>query len=79
MTHDRAEGGSFPMKQEFMSNMLGVTRPSVNVAVNTLQKAGLIRHRKGQLEVLDREGLEDAACECYRVVRDRYARLEDGR
>lgn len=75
MTHDRTGGEGFPMKQEFLSSMLGVHRPSVNIAVRTLQKAGLIRHEKGHLHVLDREGLEDAACECYGVVRGRFAWL----
>jgi CRP-like cAMP-binding protein len=75
MTHDRAGGESFPMTQEFMSTMLGVRRPGVTLAVGMLQKAGLVRHDKGRLHVLDRERLEEAACECYGIVRDRYAWL----
>lgn len=76
MTHDRAGGESFPMRQEFMATMLGVQRPSVTIAVGTLQQAGLIRHRNGRLDVLDREGLEAASCECYGIVRNRFAWLE---
>lgn len=55
--------------------MLGVHRPRVNRIAGTLQKAGLIRYVRGRITVLDREGLEAAACECYRVVRTEYDRL----
>jgi len=55
--------------------MLGVTRPSVSVAAHTLQIAGLIRYRRGEVTVLDREGLEESACECYAAVRNEYERL----
>jgi CRP-like cAMP-binding protein len=79
MTHDRAGSDTFTMTQEFMSTMLGVQRPSVNIAVGILNKAGLIRHERGRLHVLDREGLENAACECYRITRQRFAWLEGGR
>ena len=72
MTHDRVEGDSFTMTQEFMSAMLGVQRPGVTLAVGALQRAGLVRHDKGSMRVLDRPGLEAAACECYGIARRRF-------
>jgi hypothetical protein len=55
--------------------MLGVTRPSVTIAAGMLQKAGLISYVRGSVEILDRAGLEQAACECYRVITDEFRRL----
>lgn len=77
-THDRVEGDRFHLTQQFMAEMLGVHRPSVTVAAGLLQRAGFIRYRRGIVEVLDREGLEAAACECYRVIRDEIDRLVEG-
>jgi len=57
--------------------MLGVHRPTVTIAARMLQQAGLIRYTRGQIEVIDREGLEAAACSCYRVITDHYASLMD--
>ncbi len=76
MTHDRVGGAdSFPLKQEFLAIMLGVRRAGVTVAAGALQDAGLIRYRRGGIRVLDRAGLEAAACECYGVVRRQFDRL----
>lgn len=75
MTHDRVGADEFPVTHEFLSAMLGVRRASVTLAAGTLQRAGLVRYARGQMTILDRAGLEAAACECYRVIRDRYARL----
>jgi CRP-like cAMP-binding protein len=78
-THDRAAGAdTFDLTQEFLADMLGVTRPSVSVAARTLQNAGLITHRRGSISVLDRLALEEASCECYGVVRREYDRLVGG-
>jgi CRP-like cAMP-binding protein len=74
-THDRVPGDSFQLTQEFLADMLGVTRPSVTVAARTLQQAGLIRYTRGQITVLDRYGLEEATCECHRASRNAYERL----
>jgi hypothetical protein len=68
MTHDRAGGNTFPLTQEFLSNMLAVRRATVNVATGMLKKAGFIRYTRGQMTVVDRRGLESASCECYRAV-----------
>jgi CRP-like cAMP-binding protein len=66
---DRVEGNTIRLTHEFLSQMLGVSRPTVTVVAHTLQKAGLIRYHRGQVEILDRPGLEARACECYEIVR----------
>jgi CRP-like cAMP-binding protein len=68
MTHDRAGEDTFPITQEFLSHMLGVRRATVNVATGRLKKAGFIRYVRGQLTVVDRPGLESAACNCYQAI-----------
>jgi CRP-like cAMP-binding protein len=73
--HDRAGTDEFLLTQEFLSDMLGVRRPSVTVAARTLQKAGVIEYERGRITVTDRRGLEEASCECYRVIKAEYRRL----
>ena len=68
MTHDRASGDTFPLTQEFLSHMLGVRRATVNVATGMLKKAGFIRFVRGKITVIDRPGLESAACDCYQAI-----------
>jgi len=68
MTHDRAGEDTFPLTQEFLSNMLGVRRATVNVATGMLKKAGFIRYVRGNITVVDRTGLESASCECYQAI-----------
>jgi CRP-like cAMP-binding protein len=75
MSHDRVDALVFPMTHEFLSEMLGVRRPSVSVAAEALQKAGLITYHRGKVTVLDRAGLEAASCECYGLIRERFDRL----
>ncbi len=75
MTHDRAEADEFLLTQEFLSQMLGVRRATVTVTAGLLQKAGLIGYRRGRITVLDRGGLEEAACECYQIIKKEYDRL----
>ena len=78
MTHDRVDGDTFPITQEFLSEMLGVRRPTVSVAEAKLQEAGLIRYSRGAMEILDRPGLEAQACECYSIIRERFDALAGG-
>jgi CRP-like cAMP-binding protein len=78
MTHDRVDGDEFPLTQEFLGQMLGVARPTVNIAGATLQRAGFIEYTRGRITVLDRKGLESASCECYRRVRDELANTLGG-
>jgi CRP-like cAMP-binding protein len=70
MAHDRVGKDEFPLTQEFVAMMLGVARPTVTIVAGTLQKAGLVAYRRGIVTILDRERLEGAACECYRVGTD---------
>lgn len=72
MMHDRAGGEPLPYTHEFLSHMLGANRKSVTLAAQSLQNAGLISYRRGNIVVLNRRGLEKASCECYAVVRERF-------
>jgi hypothetical protein len=72
MMHDRVEGDSLKYTHEFLAHILGANRKSVTLAAQSIQTAGLITYRRGMMRVLDRLGLEEASCECYAVVRQRY-------
>lgn len=72
MCHDRSAGDPFPLTQQFLAEMLGVSRPAVGLVARTLQRAGLIRYRRGIVTIDDREGLEECSCECYGIVRRQY-------
>jgi CRP-like cAMP-binding protein len=74
-THDRADGDSFLLKQEFLAFMLGTARPTVSLAASTLKHAGLIDYARGVITILDRAGLEDAACSCYEQIRKQHSEL----
>lgn len=75
MTQDRVGSDEFPLTQEFLSQMLGVRRPTVSLSASVLQKAGLIRYVRGKMTILDREGLEASSCECYTIVKREFERL----
>jgi len=68
MSQDRVGGEIVPLTQEFLSHMLGTRRASVTVAAGILQKAGLIKYARGSVTIVNRERLEDAACECYEII-----------
>jgi CRP-like cAMP-binding protein len=72
---DRLSSDELAMTQELIANMLGVRREGVTEAAGKLQDAGLIRYRRGKINVLDRPGLEARACECYQVVKAEFDRL----
>jgi CRP-like cAMP-binding protein len=72
---DRAPSDELPLGHEFLSMMLGVRRAGVTVALAALKTAELIRNAHGQVTIIDRHGLEAAACGCYRMVRNEYDRL----
>jgi len=72
---DRLPSNSLVVTQEQIADTLGVRRGGITVAAGKLQKAGLIRYSRGQIDVLDRAGLEMAACECHAAVRLEFGRL----
>ena len=63
------------MTQELIADMLGVRREGVTVAAGHLQDVGAISYVRGRIQILDRQKLEDTACECYRVVKQEFERL----
>jgi CRP-like cAMP-binding protein len=73
-TQDRVHSDEFQLTQEFIARMLGTRRSGVTVSAGVLQNAGLISYRRGRINILDRSGLEDASCECYRIVKREYER-----
>jgi len=75
MTHDRMQSDDFLLTQEFLAMMLGVQRTGVTAAAGALQRAGLIRYRRGNVTILDRRGLERLSCECYAVSKLEFDRL----
>jgi CRP-like cAMP-binding protein len=72
MMHDRAEGEPLTYTHEFLAHILGANRKSVTLAAQSMQTAGLISYRRGTIQVLDRQNLEKASCECYAVVKERF-------
>jgi CRP-like cAMP-binding protein len=75
LSQDSVDGDTFVLTHEFLSHMLGAERPSVTLAAGALRKRGLVTYRRGLVHILDRAGLESAACECYQVVRRETRRL----
>ena len=75
MAHDRTDGNDLAVTQESMALMLCVYRPSVSIAATALQRAGVIRYRRGHITVLDRPALEAASCDCYTAVQRRFDQL----
>ena len=74
-THDCIDGHDIPLTQEFLGQMLGVRRTTVTIAARLLQTAGLIRYRRGHIQILDRGALEEITCECYAVVRQNTEKM----
>ncbi len=76
MTQDRTARTEFPITQEFLAEMLGVTRPKVTGAASRLKQRGVISYQRGRMSVDDRAGLETVACECYALVWERFEEFE---
>ena len=75
MSQDRAHSASFYATQEFLAHMLGVRREGITLAAGDLQRCDLVGYHRGHFTVLDRSGLEAAACGCYAADQRAYARL----
>lgn len=74
MNHDRVPGDDIQITQEYLAVQLGVHRPSVTLIARSFQRLGLIKYSRGLVTILDREGLEEASCECYAVVKKQFER-----
>jgi CRP-like cAMP-binding protein len=75
MSHDRVGVDDFAITHEFLGQMLGSRRATVTLSAGILQAAGLIRYHRGHVSILDREGLESVACECYGSIRRELDRV----
>jgi Mn-dependent DtxR family transcriptional regulator len=71
---DLTQSNDLSLTQEFLAQMLGVRRTSVSLVAGELQRAGLIKYRRGKIHLEDVEGIRDCACECYENVRLHYER-----
>jgi CRP-like cAMP-binding protein len=78
MCRDRAESDVIPLTQEFLAEMLGVQRSTVNLVARALQSRGIIRYRRGNIAIVDPKQLEATSCECYATVRGHFDRLLSG-
>ena len=77
-SQDMIGSATFTLTQEFLSHMLGVRRNTVSIEAHALQQAGLIRYTRGHITILDRDGIEDCACECYSAIRAETDKLMGG-
>ena len=75
LTLDRIPSHELIMTQELVASMLGVRREGITETAGMLQRAGVIRYRRGHIAVLQRSGLEARVCECYAVVKKELSRL----
>jgi CRP-like cAMP-binding protein len=74
-TQDRVQRSPIPLTQEALAEMLGVQRTTVTAVIKTLQQRGLIHYSRGRVEILNRRGIEETACECYDSVETHFGRL----
>jgi len=75
VTRDRAHSDKYHMTHELLSQVLGVRRVGITVAATALQRHGLIRYCRGDIEILDASGLQRAACGCYATNKENYAQI----
>ncbi len=67
---DRAHSDTFQMSHAFLADMLGGTRPTLSATAGILKQKGLIAYNRGDMHILDVEGLKAASCECYQIIKD---------
>lgn len=72
ISRDRAHSDELPLTQEFMAHMLGIPRTNVTMIAGNLQREGLITYKRGLITITDGKGLEQASCECYRMVKKEF-------
>lgn len=78
MARDRTQSNELRITQEFLAEMLGARRTTVTLVATALQRSGLIEYRRGRVKITDPEGLEDVACDCYKVIKRLYEGLYRG-
>jgi hypothetical protein len=78
MCSDRVSSNHLALTQEFLGQMLGTRRSSVTVAAGILQAAGIITTARGDVKIVDRKKLEDAACECYGIMERQASEWRNG-
>jgi Mn-dependent DtxR family transcriptional regulator len=76
-TNDRCHSNQFVLTQEFLALMLGVSRTAVNVSAGALSKAKLISYVRGKVTILERKGLEEVSCDCYRELTSYFNQVMD--
>jgi CRP-like cAMP-binding protein len=76
MSFDRIGNKTLPLTQEFLAQMLGTRRSTVSVAASILQKAGMISYTRGNVVILNKSKLEDAACDCYQIIQQQKNRWQ---
>jgi CRP-like cAMP-binding protein len=72
---DRTRAVEFSLTQDFLAQMLGIGRPTLNIVARSFEKAGLVGHRRGSIQILDRTGLRKVACVCYETTRLVFSKL----
>jgi CRP-like cAMP-binding protein len=75
MAQDRTQSDLLHFTQEFLAMMLGAQRTTVTMVAGGMQRSGLIEYHRGQVKILDRQNLEDAACDCYQITKNLYQNL----
>jgi CRP-like cAMP-binding protein len=75
MAQDRTQSDILDFTQEFLAMMLGAKRTTVTVVAGALQRSGLIEYQRGRVRIINRENLEAAACDCYKITKNLYANL----
>ena len=78
MTHDRVRRDEFDLTQEFLADMLGVHRPQVSLVAGAFQQSGFLKYHRGHMTILQRDKLEESACECYAIGRAHVAAMLAG-
>jgi CRP-like cAMP-binding protein len=69
MSRDRLQSNTVPLTQEFLTYLLGIPRTNVTMTASVLQQAGLINYRRGMITITDEKGLEETACNCYKIIK----------
>jgi DNA-binding transcriptional regulator YhcF (GntR family) len=78
LVHNRLHRDEFSLRQEFVAAMLGVHRPTVSTAASMLQQAGLISYSRGQMRILDPDGLRNGSCECLEIIEKQFQKIFEG-